>query len=152
MNLRSFNGHVKTTFFLNIPQLCVSQVRYDPDTLWTQDQSVAENEMLDPESLTGRIQERFSEPQSKVHRQFPEIRNRNECLQKPFTDMTMLAPAWQLNNYFGDLVMQDWILNSQFTYTSLNVKWRRNIVLSWIVKTICNWNFLWDNSNFKRAI
>lgn len=152
MNLRAFNKYVKTIFFLNIPQLCVSQARHGPDTLWTQDQSVAENEMWDPESLTGRIQEHLSEPKNKVHQHFPEISNRNKCLQKPFTDMTMLAPVWQLNNYFSDLVMQDWILNSQFTHTSLNVKWRRNIVLSWILKTICNWNFLWDNSNFKRAI
>lgn len=49
MNRTAFSKLVKTEVFLNILQLRVSQVREDPDTLETQDQFVAENELSDPE-------------------------------------------------------------------------------------------------------
>lgn len=61
--------------------------------------------------------------------------------------MTILAPTWQLSNYFSDPVMRDSHLNSQFTHASLNVNFqplqcRRNIILSCILKTTCDWNHL----------
>jgi len=48
-NVKAFSQYVKTEAFLNIHQLCISQVRGDTHTLETQHQFVAENELSDTE-------------------------------------------------------------------------------------------------------
>lgn len=43
---------------------------------------------------------------------------------KILVEMTILAPTWQLSNYFSDPVMGDSTLNSQFMHASLNVNFQ----------------------------
>lgn len=114
MNIRAFSKDVKTEAFLNILQLCVSQVREHPDTLETQDQFVAANELSDPEPCNRENKGTPVRAQMSLSQHFPEISNWNGYRWKPLLEMTILAPIWQQSNYFSDPVMGEsvWIHNS----------------------------------------
>lgn len=73
---------------------------------------------------TGKIKGCLSEPKCHFHHHFPEINNGNGYLWKPLMEMTILAPTWQLSNYFSDPVIGNSILNPQFTHASLNVNFQ----------------------------
>lgn len=124
MNIRGFSKDVKTEAFLNILQLCVSQVREHPDTLESHDQFVAANELWNPEPCNRENKGTPVRAQMSLSQHFPEISNGNGCLWKPLLVMTILAPIWQQSNYFSDPVMGEFSLNSQFTYASLNVNFQ----------------------------